>query len=68
MTIGSGVVLIAVCMALWAVIELAERVCGVLTVRRHKHDGLEDPRVLRSVRLRMRRLSAEETQDVGDGY
>jgi len=67
MTTREAVVLILGFLALWAVVKLAERVWGVLTVRRHRFDGLTDKRVLRSVRV-TRKAARVSDDDPAEGY
>ena len=67
MTTREAVALILGFLALWAVVTLAERVCGVLVVRRHRFDGLTDKRVLRSVRV-TRRARPVSDDDPAEGY
>jgi len=53
MTLIDAGVVIAACLAIYVAAVLAEKLCWVLIVRRHKHDGLQDPRVLRPNRDRV---------------
>jgi len=55
-----------------AVIFLADRILSALTIRRHKYDGLQDPRVLRPNRRRSlalrRQTGVVNGEDPAEGY